>query len=281
MKDPKQSPYPPRVCIFCGGAPVTAEHIWSEWTYQYIPRRKGKHSRRTLTDAAGAMRLTRQRIRSGEVNTVKITAVCRKCNTGWMSELEAAAKPHLVPLFLGTAHVLHPFHQRLVAAWIVMKCMIIEWDENVVVSTQEERDFLRLNLTPPDRWRVFLASHATPRWRTGWLRIAVGIRPTKEVQDEVPRTMDKHLANNTQAFTLGFQRLLIHANFTRHPRITLNPIGALRPMLCELWPVREGILWPNTNVLPSIGIDALATALYRFTEHGKRIVASRRDGSGS
>jgi hypothetical protein len=48
--------------------------------------------------------------------TQTVGDVCRQCNSGWLSELEAAVKPLLTPMIRGDRQTLGPEDQRIVAA---------------------------------------------------------------------------------------------------------------------------------------------------------------------
>ena len=47
----------------------------------------------------------------------------RKCNNGWMSDLQKLAKPILLPLIQGESFLLTPKQQKIVAAWCTMSVM--------------------------------------------------------------------------------------------------------------------------------------------------------------
>jgi hypothetical protein len=81
-------------CVFCGGdGPFNREHIFPEWIGREFVATVGGPF--TITDRYGR----RQHPTRLEVIT---TAICRDCNGGWMSAVEAHTKRHLMPLLLAT-----------------------------------------------------------------------------------------------------------------------------------------------------------------------------------
>ena len=58
--------------------------------------------------------------------TLKLKRVCYVCNTGWMSELEDATAPILIPMINGRTTVLSMEEQRQIAAWAQLKCLSID-----------------------------------------------------------------------------------------------------------------------------------------------------------
>ncbi|MEK8146667.1 hypothetical protein NKH18_51540 [Streptomyces sp. M10(2022)] len=82
----------PMSCVFCGGSPVTKEHIFPQWLNEYLL--PGRQQTEQARYGEGAYDKTRQSV--GLDFTVK--KVCASCNNGWMSQLEVASKDALAPL---------------------------------------------------------------------------------------------------------------------------------------------------------------------------------------
>ena len=60
--------------------------------------------------------------------------VCAKCNNGWLSELEGAAKPIIAPLIRGEARCLPYEDQALIAAWTCKTALV-----SLLMSSDEAR----------------------------------------------------------------------------------------------------------------------------------------------
>ena len=164
----------PRRCIFCGNSSTTKEHVWSKWTYAFVPREALKHDRiRTSTSRNDARiaGITTAKAYNGGVNTIKLKVVCGPCNNGWMSKLDKAAKRVLIPLITGDAALLAESDQALVAAWIAMKIMVCEFEEpETVVTPQSEREHVMRTQSAPATWQIWIANHRDRRWTNSFYR---------------------------------------------------------------------------------------------------------------
>src|SRR5437899_9943417 len=99
-----------RRCVFCGSADVTAEHVMPAWL-----SRLGIDHRPTVHESGWINRSPRRW--TGAPFGATIRLVCRGCNTGWLSRLEARAKTILSPLIVGRPAKITIEDQRIIAAW--------------------------------------------------------------------------------------------------------------------------------------------------------------------
>src|SRR3954468_13090910 len=87
-------------CAFCPySAKLSAEHIWSEWMRDLLPIKRFRFYRRDEN---------RVPVTTWNKSNLDVTAkvVCKRCNEGWMSDLESShAKVALQPLILGDQHI--------------------------------------------------------------------------------------------------------------------------------------------------------------------------------
>ena len=256
---------PPRSCIFCGNGGVSKEHVWSEWTYKYLPKRHGYRRENEFRGAGEFMRLENTKDFEGEPNTLKIKAPCKVCNNGWMSTLERKVKPILIPLMQGEATALSEVSQKTLATWVVVKCMVAEHGspDDTVVSTEDERKYLKDRQEPPPTWKVWIAHQNGTEWRTGHTH-AVGTLGSSNVLGQPPVTPDGTFAKNTQSVTFGFGSLLIHAFSTRVVGVDINPGPNVAHYFTRIYPISSDMLWPNTPAIPDDMIDAIAFSLPRF-----------------
>jgi hypothetical protein len=83
---------PRKKCIFCDNFADSKEHIWAEWMLPHLPK-KGVSSHEVYSEVIfskhSAVTITK---RSGEPQSGRLRIVCEDCNTGWMSDLQKAAK---------------------------------------------------------------------------------------------------------------------------------------------------------------------------------------------
>jgi hypothetical protein len=128
-------------CIYCGGGPLHREHILAEWIAELL----GVSGEMSLHMMDGANR----RFPTAKTFNIVTTQVCQDCNTGWMNDMEGAARPYLGPMMLGRAGVLNAAAQMAVAAWFWKLMLTMEWATTMRFFTSEERTTLRTTQRPP------------------------------------------------------------------------------------------------------------------------------------
>ena len=117
-----------RRCIFCGEGNLSKEHFWPEWAASLLPSYLiNQHEERSFTISNKTiMNPPKIRTKSGNAWTKKIRVVCETCNNGWMSQLEASAKPLLTPLIAGRPCIISESTAQIIAKWITLKVLVAE-----------------------------------------------------------------------------------------------------------------------------------------------------------
>ncbi len=106
---------PARTCIFCGGRPLTKEHVVGNWAGRFGDSDQLEIVH--LADREGEPRPPRNsRSWSARAYDRQARVVCETCNNGWMSDLEAAVSPLLDAGELD-GRPLSRIEQTLLAAW--------------------------------------------------------------------------------------------------------------------------------------------------------------------
>jgi hypothetical protein len=111
---------PTTPCRFCGATDrkITKEHVWPDWLRDYLP---------PFTDRADIERYSpatrRQRLPQPFLTTT-VRAFCDGCNSGWMADIEAAAKPIVGPMVIGQPMDLDASAQQIVANWVALKGLV-------------------------------------------------------------------------------------------------------------------------------------------------------------
>ena len=146
-------------CIFCGSAEkLTREHIWPNWLRAYVPRveidgRKNRHLMRTSDGEIREGKLNRP----GHTAAQRLQVVCRRCNNGWMSELQEAAKRVIVPLLSGDWANLDTTAQGILARWSIMFSMVFEHCRpSTTAIPQAHRTYLMESKDVPPDWVVWI-----------------------------------------------------------------------------------------------------------------------------
>src|ERR1700694_3884671 len=84
---------PSGVCAFCRGGPITIEHVFPQWLAELLPKNKP-----VVGVLGDPMENRIVRTSAGVAYDAQAKAVCRRCNNGWMSDLETEAMPLIRPM---------------------------------------------------------------------------------------------------------------------------------------------------------------------------------------
>jgi hypothetical protein len=231
---------PQKRCIFCGGKPTTKEHIWSEWMHPNLPSESDAREEFLKTFAqrySPAPLPAVSHERPGPVLTKKIRAVCGGCNNGWMSRLETAVKPIILPMIRGDACRLDTEAQALLARWITMKAIVTEYsqDNQKLTPTVDRVAFTNEYIIPPyfsirlgrngSSWPTLFYRHSTT--------ISLDQLPTIPPMDGA----DRNIQQTTMIFgALIVQVLAVRVVGRRIENDIVPQIGI------QLWPIQTPML---------------------------------------
>ena len=218
-------------CIFCPFVgKLTDEHIWGDWTRNYVERPQKKHNFASIVAKTPTEEVVDPvRIRAGDPLNSQVKVVCGPCNSGWMSQIQERAKPFLIPLFEGKESVLDSAAQTLIASWAAMATMTGEYlsrdPENIAVS-QAERTWFKKNRVPPDNWRILIGKYRRDEWKGQWYHVSMPIYSAKDI----PRAKASNVRlpnHQTTSFVVG--QLYVHVFSGFFAISSWIGIGVLRP----------------------------------------------------
>ena len=192
-------------CIFCEEGGLSKEHFWPEWASALLPHYPNNRHVEQLftTENAKLVAPPELRSRQGHSWTKTIRAVCKRCNNGWMSELETAVKPILIPLIATQPHELTVEAMGVLGQWIALKIMVGERNHpEVAVTPQEDRSKFRATREIPANFRIWIARCGTAGWETGYLRHAATIGTS-------PIVTPQHRFKNIQSVAFGIGDLFV------------------------------------------------------------------------
>jgi hypothetical protein len=230
------------VCVFCGGHPLSKEHLWPDWMDDFFP---GGLYRQETSEQRGPDQAFQPEPRQMEGGPWKTAfkAVCEPCNNGWMSQIESGVKDTLLALGRGHQINLGLDQQEQLARWVAMKAMVAENGipkvQDARVFTQELRDsFKQEGASLPKNFFCWIVrSSPVAMWGARYLRVS----------DALPHSVDMSndpLTANSTAGMWGIGELLIVWFFTRRSDIGFryDPdelIGG------QLWPRKYRTMpWP-------------------------------------
>jgi hypothetical protein len=247
-------------CIFCGSSGLSSEHVWPKWAWNLIPKARAKNHERlhTLTPGPNAPTRREAKPHAGPSITVKARVVCKQCNNGWMSLLESKVRPFLTPLILGQLTTISVEGLSIVARWLVMKFMVIEFLRPIPpIALQSERLAIMQGDIPPT-WQLWLGFHLSEKWATAiWTETAsITILANEKDNQASPPSFDK----NTQSISFGIGNLFVQ---TIHSTVAGLEYNFQANALRHLWPIRSNLIWPPGPVLSDVAIDDIAGAFKR------------------
>ena len=99
-----------RSCLFCGAKPVGNEHVFPQWFSEWLKTDRGAKRFHMDTSDWGK--------RTAHIFDLKSRWFCYDCNSGWMNQMEAPAKPLLKAMaFDTTPRTLTVDDQAELARW--------------------------------------------------------------------------------------------------------------------------------------------------------------------
>jgi hypothetical protein len=210
---PKPTPKPQGTCIFCGGIPLTKEHLWGKWIRRYLKALTPKtqhltsiyrHDRSLETPPP----LKPGRLnRPGAVHSHQLRVVCKSCNGSWMKALQDKAKPTMALLVNDDWSTLNSETAEVLALWATMFTMTSEHaDRNTVSTTFDQRAWFKTNQRVPANWFIFIGRYRETdprRSMSVYNHHAFGVYRSNDEERLSPKL-------NTQTTTICLKNLLIH-----------------------------------------------------------------------
>ena len=149
------------VCIFCGKTRVTKEHLIPKWMLKIVRRKfswqGGKAGFKVASNEPHEWTISRP------AETV-VECVCRRCNNGWMNEIEQAAKPALTTMIHGDALELDPETQEAIGTWMCLKAILSAYVKLLFPVPQEWLAYFYAHHSPPPgNWAVYTTRYRGTR----------------------------------------------------------------------------------------------------------------------
>lgn len=156
-------------CMYCGGGPLSGEHILSQWMHPLLsptiqPGTIHVEADRFQTPD-GVDTLSRSVIcRGTNARGVRVRRTCITCNSGWMNKLEGKVARPLSGLVAGSTDLIDPGGATDLARWLAQKSMILDiWRrEHSHSFSREERAALMTKGDVPPGFTVYGAMLEQP-----------------------------------------------------------------------------------------------------------------------
>ncbi|MES2904055.1 MAG: hypothetical protein V4696_07705 [Pseudomonadota bacterium] len=250
--------YGRKVCVFCGGTPITEEHVWPQWAHHLLPA-SVYHGRFIATGRKSQpLTIKKNYDRQGAVTTFRVPRVCGPCNSGWMGDYEIAVRPFLEPMMRGAAVMLFEAQQKALTEYITYKAIVLDWADEEPLTTPEIGAAFLTDRTIPKGLIIYLFDCFEGDWRAAFRSHFVGLAPEAKF-------VGSHMPKNTKSLAIGFGSLFVFAMFTPAQfdlNIEFDPPPAVR-----LWPSADSIIsWPPPVPITSKQAEFIATTLARVDD---------------
>lgn len=231
-----------RRCAFCGRTPVTREHGWPKWLNKVVPN---KTLRRTdISDDF----IPRSRGTRSSVAGAEIRAVCKSCNSGWMSDIETTAQQILGPMIQGREMKLSKDAQAIIATWLIKTCLV----HSLAYSAQHQiaeayPEFFKTHV-PSNQHCVAIAGFIGD----GKLTTVFHFQPL--VITETDQNKPINTTPNIYFMTVAIGYFIGQVVYTKLP-IDFSMRGT---RLREIWPYKSDMVWPPNSFFDTTDLQKIA-----------------------
>lgn len=250
----------PTACIVCGGKPLTREHLWPKWFSRLTLRRHNRHEHhQSRWVQMGSLSTVRNRVRSrtGDASSVAPKVVCKPCNSGWMSQVESAARPALSSMIRGDQCLVSPADRHAIRRWAALKMLIGEQrdEPNHRVFDGNEIEALRLDRPLRGQFAVALCPVLGPS--DTWFGTTATVAARSPI---VPLDPEARANHKTLLMVGGRLCLLAWYGPEWLPRGPVMPHPLLRRFVFVIDGIPTNSQWP-----PPAGISLGELHMYRGT----------------
>lgn len=222
---------------------MSKEHVIPEWVRPYVADAPAAGTHRHLTLLPDETKDVRW---EGEPATTSVRCVCERCNNTWMSDLENAAKQHMIPMIQGHRHV---GGLPILTRWAVKTSLIAGCRFRPSIPIRLYRDFYAKRKPGPGT-RVHLGAVNPPGMHY------IDHRPLEVVftDNDPPETYRGY------ASTLAIGHLCFYVLSTEESEGTAEDFQGKFTRAFELiWPITGPVDWPPPVVLDGVpDLDAVA-----------------------
>jgi hypothetical protein len=258
-------------CIFCGrtDSEPDAEDVLAKWiARQFSEGARSKFLVRTGYDLENPERRFHTRGHLGLVTHKP----CRRCNNGWMSDLENSVKPIFEPMMRGLRKTLTTDEQRTIARWLLKTTINYEFARERSPRYFKPRDrkaFFESRFIPADTFVYigrFKGTHAL--WVTDE-DITLTLSPG------TPRAEPMH--GYTATFVIG--QIALQVLSLQRPKdfrgaFSLQIPGQWNTAQFHIWPAARECEWPPEFAFDDDGIELFARRWETVTPESRPVTPS-------
>jgi hypothetical protein len=229
-------------CQFCGAkSGLTREHVLAQWVRPLLTGPRAPY----VAETDG--RVTR--VWEAPIASLTVRRVCRRCNNGWMHELEVAAKPIVTELLESRVRTLTVPDQTILGAWGAKTAMSYDLTQPRPTVPFENRSWLRERRELPPATVMLVARYGGTRFP---LLAAHG---TKTFNVESGAQTVREWRGYLISISVGPLVLQLFGHAIANA-IDLRPRGWKADFARVMWPDPEPLTWPLPLALGDDGLRA-------------------------
>lgn len=233
-----------KVCVFCGGTPLTKEHVLPRWLKVAFDPTVRRHR---------YIRLSVDAVRHHDAPPLneQVKVVCSDCNSGWMNQLEENVRYFLPGLIRGNLCTLDAEAQRALAAWSLKTMLMFQHTHPADAR----------GVIPAGDFTSFHETREPTRSMLG--RLGFMNYPPDDAVPLVDTQCQGYSADGVRgtAWITTLKIGCMVVQIIRAPDVAagkrLAPFDFL-PSLRPIWPTNELIEWPLPAAIPYEMMPALA-----------------------
>ena len=173
--------------------------------------------------------------------------VCRDCNSGWMNDIETAARPFVRKMVMGQALTLDTREQESVASWLALRALGARYTDNPVVPPERDQlDYFYTHRLPPKACYQWITAYkgGKPFHYQG-----NDIGTVSDIADPDPPDIPHGILMTLAIGYLAVKLIWMSGAEPTEP----DP-----PNLLRIWPIgTSAITWPPSRIINDRGLDHL------------------------
>jgi hypothetical protein len=267
---------PQRLCVYCGGKPVTHEHLYADRLKKHIPRPLAKHTMRSTVVYPEKTNVDLT-TKTGDTHARRVRCVCQPCNGGWMRAIVDGVEDDLVAMIEGRPIIMGRKRQKSLAAWAAMTVMTSEFiNTEMVAISQSDRDYMRKIGLPPRHWRIWISSYTPHPKLSVWSHHVMALE-----HEDADAAFYDPAPPNTQTSTLCVgKHLFVYVMSSEVAQDIIKRwrfLDSIKPLMLQIWPAAAPVVrWPPARALTGGEAIYVAEDLFqRVDQKMRRDLAQR------
>ncbi len=245
-------------CLFCQrefdlaqNRERTREHVFADWMTPYLRSSLGPGTQaRWEASRDGESQHSYSALPAQQV----VQGVCRDCNNGWLSDIQVAAKPHLLPALQSTrSRRFGESAQEAMSVWAYRAMLVAGVKGEIQIPISYLHGFYKSRELPGST-RIW--AFATPEREFTALQLR-SIRVSR-AEDESPARANAY-AGIVAVGHIGF--LLLRWTEVKPSSSFRSLYRDFGDCLAPVFPVRGAVVWPPSNALTQKGLDQVIGVL--------------------